>query len=112
MITKELHKPARWSKKGKRIGRPPTHSGYSIIYQDRAISDHPEIRHYLEGTREGLVRDIAGSEDKLSEQQRVMVDRIISRLAICRLIEVYVEKLGIFRRDRLEGGKVLELEPV
>jgi len=94
-----------------RMGRPPKHGGYSIIYKDRAIKDHPEIRRYLEGCRAGLVRDLAGDEDKLSEQQRIMIDRIVSRLAVCRLIEVYVEKCGLFRRDRLEGERVLELEP-
>ena len=54
------------SKKGpkKKIGRPPKHGGYSIIYRDRAIKDHPEIRHYLEACREGLVKDVAGTEDK------------------------------------------------
>jgi len=94
-----------------RRGRPWRHGGYSIIHRDRAIADHPEIRRYLEACREGLVKDLGGSEDKLSEQQRIMIDRIISRLGICRLIEVYVEKCGLFRRDRLEGEKVLELEP-
>lgn len=101
------------SKKGpkKKIGRPPLHGGYSIINRDQAIKDHPEIRRYLEGAREALVRDVGGTEAGLSAQQTIMIDRIVSRLAVCRLIEVYVERLGIFRRDRLEGGKVLELEP-
>jgi len=94
-----------------RIGRPPKHGGYSIIYRDRAIKDHPEIRHYLEACRAGLVRDVAGSEDRLSEQQRLLIDGIVSKRAVCRLIEVYVEKCGLFRRDSLEGKRVLELEP-
>jgi len=93
------------------MGRPPKHGGYSIIYRDRAIKDHPEIRHYLEACRAGLVRDVAGSEDRLSEQQRLLIDGIVSKRAVCRLIEVYVEKCGLFRRDSLEGKRVLELEP-
>lgn len=36
---------------------------------------------------------------------------IISRLSICRLIEVYIEKYGAFRGDRLNKDKILELEP-
>ena len=40
-----------------------------------------------------------------------MIDRIISRLAICRLIESYIEKYGAFRRDKIKRDKVLELEP-
>jgi len=47
----------------------------------------------------------------LSEQQRIVIDRIISKLAILRLIEVYIERHGIWRRDRLKKDQILELEP-
>lgn len=98
------------SKKSKR-GRPPKHGGYSLIHRDELLKQHPQLRQYLEDSRAGLIRDVAGSEDQLSEQQRVMIDRIISRLSICRLIEVYIEKYGAFRRGRLKRFQVLELEP-
>jgi hypothetical protein len=100
---KETKKPRR--------GRPPKHGGYSLIHRDQLIKNYPQLRRYLEDTRTGLVRDVAGSEDGLSEQQRIMIDRIISRLSICRLIEIYIEKYGAFRRDRLKRFQVLELEP-
>lgn len=99
-------------KKGKsRRGRPPKHGGYSLIVKDEILKDHPHLRRYLQDCRDGLVQDVAGSEDRLTEQQRIMIDRIISRLSICRLIEVYIEKYGAFRRDRLKRYKILELEP-
>jgi hypothetical protein len=94
-----------------RLGRPPKHGGYSLIHKDELLKQHPQLRRYLEGCRSGLVKDVAGSEDQLTEQQRIMIDRIISRLSICRLIEVYIEKYGAFRRDRLKRFQVLELEP-
>jgi len=99
--------------KGKktRRGRPPKHGGYSLIHKDELIKEHPRLRQYLEDCRAGLVRDIAGSEDQLSEQQRIMIDRIISRLAVCRLIEIYIEKFGAFRKDKIKRFQVLELEP-
>jgi len=98
--------------KGKsRLGRPPKHGGYSLIVKDEILKDHPRIRQYLQDCRDGLVRDVAGSEDQLTEQQRILIDRIISRLSICRLIEIYIEKYGAFRRDRLKRQKILELEP-
>lgn len=98
--------------KGKsRRGRPTKHGGYSLIAKDEVLKDHPRLRQYLQDTRDGLVRDVAGSEDRLSEQQRVLIDRIITRLSICRLIEVYIEKYGLFRRDKLKRFHVLELEP-
>jgi hypothetical protein len=61
--------------------------------------------------RAGLVRDVAGSEDGLSEQQRILIDRVISKLAVCRLIELYIERYGAFRKEKLAREKTLELEP-
>jgi hypothetical protein len=94
-----------------RRGRPVKHGGYSLIARDELLKQHPQLRRYLEDSRAGLIRDVAGSEDQLSEPQRIMIDRIISRLSICRLIEVYIEKYGAFRRDQLKRFQVLELEP-
>ncbi|MBA7496140.1 hypothetical protein ES702_06738 [subsurface metagenome] len=87
------------------------HGGYSLIAKDEVFENNPRIRIYLEECRAGLVRDIAGSEDQLSQQQSILIDRIISKLGICRLIEAYVEKYGILRRDRLKDNQILELEP-
>lgn len=98
-------------KKKSRRGRPPKHGGYSLIAKDEILKDHPKIRQYLQNCRDGLVRDVAGSEDRLTEQQRILIDRVITRLSICRLIEVYIEKYGLFRRDKLKRFHVLELEP-
>lgn len=95
----------------RKKGRPLKHGGYSIIYKDQEIKRHPKLRQYLQECRDGLILDVAGSEDALSEQQRIMIDRIISRLSICRLIECYVERYGAFRRDKIKREKVLELEP-
>ena len=98
--------------KGKRRpGRPPRHGGYSLVARDDLLKEHPHLKQYLRDTRAGLVRDIAGTEDELTEPQRCVIDRLLSRLAVCRLIEVYIERNGIFRRDRLQKDRVLELEP-
>jgi len=99
------------NKRKSKRGRPPRHGGYSLIARDEILKDNPRIRQYLQDTRDGLVRDIAGTEDRLTEQQRILIDRIITRLSICRLIEVYIEKYGLFRKDKLKKYKVLELEP-
>jgi hypothetical protein len=95
----------------RRTGRPFKHGGYSLILKDEILKEHPRLKAYLEDSRTGLVKDVAGTEEALSEQQRIMIDRIVSRLSICRLIEVYIEKYGAFRRDRLHQDRVLELEP-
>jgi len=98
-------------KQRKRRGRPPLHGGFSLIARDELLKDQPRVREYLLDCRKGLVECVAGSEDRLTEQQRILIDRIISKLSICRLIEVYIEKYGIFRRDVLKKNQVLELEP-
>jgi len=98
-------------KKPAKIGRPVKHGGYSLSFaRDELLRrEHPRVRQYLEDTRAGLVSSVAGTEDQLTEQQRIMIDRIISRLAICRLIEIHVSKNGAFKKW---GGKTLsELVP-
>jgi len=91
-------------KKKSRRGRPPKHGGYSIVWRDEKLKEHPYLRSYIQECRDGLVRDVAGSEEQLSEQQRILIDRIISRLSICRLIEVFVEQKGLFKGDELIGA--------
>jgi len=98
------------SSQKRRRGRPPKHGGYSLIVRDDILKEHPRLRQYLQDCRDGLVRDIGGSEENLTEAQRILIDRIISKLSICRLIEIYIEKYGIFRRDKIKK-RVLELEP-
>jgi hypothetical protein len=106
MSENQARKPAR-----RRTGRPFKHGGYSLILKDELIKEHPRLKQYLQDSRDGLVRDIGGTEEGLSEPQRIMIDRIVSRLSICRLIEIYVEKYGAFSRDRLREEGIFELEP-
>ncbi len=98
-------------KKPRKTGRPHKHGGYCLSFaRDELLRrEHPRVRQYLEDVRAGLVRDVAGGEDRLTEQQRVMIDRIISRLAICRLIEIHVSKNGAFMKYK--GKPVSELVP-
>jgi len=98
-------------KKGKR-GRPPVHGGYSLEVQDDILKKHPAVRVYLRDTRAGLIRDVAGSEKDPSEQQRLLIDRIISKLLILRIIELWIEKHGVWDRSKLLAKpSVLSLEP-
>lgn len=103
------------TKKRRRRGPPKgiryKHGGYSLALRDELIKKTPGLRRYLEDSRTGLVRDVAGGEAGLSEPQRIMIDRIISRLSITRMIEIYIAKYGIFRKDRIKREGILELEP-
>jgi len=80
--------------------------------QDPLLKKNPAVRAYLRETRADLIRDVAGSEESLSAQQRILIDRIISKLLVLRVIEIHLEKYGIWRRDKLLAKpSVLELEP-
>jgi len=99
-------------KKESKRGRPAKHGGYSLEVQDDILKKNPAVRIYLRNTRVGLIRDVAGTEEDLSEQQRILIDRIISKLLILRIIELWIEKHGVWRRDKLLAKpSVLELEP-
>ena len=88
------------------------HGGFSLEVQDDILKQNPATRRYLRNTRADLVKDVAGSEENLSAQQRILIDRIISKLLILRIIELWVEKHGVWRRDKLLAKpSVLELEP-
>jgi len=103
-------KPQVPVRKWGRVGRPIKHGGYSLAIRDQVLKENPRVTRYLVDTRAGLVKDVAGSEDALSEQQRVMIDRIISKLAICRLIELYVEKHGAFPQLKVRGKTIIKME--
>ena len=103
-------KPQVPVRKWGRVGRPFKHGAYSLAIRDQVLKENPRVTRYLVDTRAGLVRDVAGSEDALSEQQRVMIDRIISKLAVCRLIELYVEKYGAFPQMKVKGKTIVKME--
>lgn len=85
------------TKNGKRIGRPPRHGGYSLLAKR---GDVPEcrryVREYLEGVRAGLVRDLGPKEGDLTAAQLTLINHVISKVAITRLIEERLAETGIF----------------
>jgi len=100
----------------RRIGRPPKSGAYSPVCREEFLEEYPEIRSYVQAARDGLVQDqldkIGGkSEDDLSAAQVLLIDRLVSRIALSRQIEVYLRRHGILRRDSLDR-KVLDAEPI
>lgn len=85
------------TKNGKRIGRPRRHGGYSLLARR---GDVPEcrryVREYLEGVRAGLVRDLGPREEDLTAAQKALINHVISKIAITRLIEERLAEVGIF----------------
>ena len=59
------------------------------------------LRAYLTGVREGLIADLAGSEERLSTVQAVLVDGAISLLSILRCVEEHTRETGVFKGREL-----------
>ena len=92
----------KMTKKKKKIGRPKKHGAYSIMKSENLPpKDLTRIREYVESAREGLIEDIAGTEDKLSTGQAILIDRTINLLSVTRMIENHASKTGTFKGNRL-----------
>jgi hypothetical protein len=59
------------------------------------------LRTYLSSVREGLIRDLAVSEEGLTTAQGVLVDRVVSLLSIVRCIEEHTRETGVFKGREL-----------
>lgn len=88
------------------------HGGYSVAMKDELLRSRPEILRYLKRTQRDIVRDICPEGDvHLTATRRILIDRVMSKLATVRLIETYIGEHGILRQDRLDQ-RVLEAEPI
>jgi hypothetical protein len=83
-------------------GRPPVHGGYSLMVRAGELPKRRTcLRAYLTEIREGLIRDIAGTEEELTTAQRVLVDRACSLLSIIRCVEEHTREHGVFKGREL-----------
>jgi len=59
----------------------------------------------LTAIREGLIHDLAKSEEDLSTGQKVLVDRVVTFLGVVRLIEEHAGQYGVLDSEgRLTSG--------
>lgn len=82
-------------KKSKR-GRPPKHGGYSLLTKGELPENRKYVRNYLTFVREGLIRDLGPKEEDLTTAQLVLIDRVIAKLGVLRLVEEHAKERGIF----------------
>jgi hypothetical protein len=84
-------------------GRPPrTHGGYAFLTSGKLPEQRAHLIRYLSNVRAGLIHDLGGSEENLSTQQIILIDRIISILGVVRCIEEHAKEYGVMER----GGKL------
>ncbi len=81
--------------------RRRTHGGYSYLTRGELPEDRNFIERYLTGVRQGLIRDLAESEEDLSTAQLILIDRIISKLGCVRCIEEFARTNGVIKGNRL-----------
>jgi len=97
-------------KRKNRGGRPAKHGGYSLVAGNLA-QQYPHLQQYLREVREGLIEHLGG-EDKLTTPQELLVNSIVSKLTITRLIEIFVERTSPFDLEQLKHDPaVLVLQP-
>lgn len=82
-------------------GQRMTHGGYSFLASGRLPEHKVILIRYLTAVRASLVADLGGSEDNLSAQQIILIDRSISLLGIIRCIEEDAKEKGVFKGDSL-----------
>lgn len=89
-------------KKRKKRGRPPKHGGYSLLTRAGELPENRKhVRDYLSSVREGLIQDLGPNEEDLTTAQKVLVDRVVSKLGIVRCIEEYIKEKGVFSEENL-----------
>jgi hypothetical protein len=104
----------KYVKKASRVPYGPLakHGGYSTARKDELIRRNPEVQRYLKVVRHGLVRDLCPEgEEHLTMARRVVLDRLMQKLATARLVETYLAEHGILRPDKL-AERTLEAHSV
>ncbi len=98
---KQDTKPARTLEKPlKKTGRPPRRPGYSLIARGETPRGRRYVETYLTEVRQSLIEQLGPTEADLSAGQRVLVDRVIAKVGVLRLIEEECRERGVFRPDR------------
>jgi hypothetical protein len=82
-------------KPGPKPGSKYRHGGYSFLIRGILPERRRYIAPYLSSVREGLIHDLAKSEEDLSTAQKVLIDRIITFLGCVRLLEEHAREHGL-----------------
>ena len=80
-------------------GTRTTHGGYSFLTTGRLPKHRREVERHLTAAREGLIRDTAGTERRLSMAQAILIDRVISKLGVLRCMEEHVRETGVMTKE-------------
>jgi hypothetical protein len=95
-------KSEKTKKKSRPRGRPPLHGGFSLLVRKGELPENRQyIARWLTEVREGLIEDLGPSEEDLPTAQRVLIDRIISKLGVIRCIEEHIRENSVMTGHNL-----------
>lgn len=77
------------------------HYGYAFLRTGEMPQEKAHLVKYLSGLREGLIQDLGPKESDLTTAQKLLVERLISKVGFLRLIEEYAMSQGLFQGNRL-----------
>lgn len=80
--------------------RPKRHGAYSFIVRGSLPTHRAYLLRYLTDCRQGLINDLGGCE-RLSTGQTILIDRVIGKLGVSRLIEEHCKENGAIRGQEL-----------
>jgi len=84
-----------------RPGRPRKHGGYSYLTTGKLPEHRREVSRYLTAAREGLIKDLGPKEIDLSAGQRILIDRIVTKLGVIRCMEEHVKEHSVMSGHNL-----------
>lgn len=93
---------SRLEKKLPRGAQRQTHGGYAFLVHGQLPEHRVVLMRHLSSVRAALVFDLGGTEDNLSAQQIILIDRCISLLGVVRCIEEHCKEKGVFKGDSLQ----------
>ena len=82
-------------------GRPQKHGAYSIISKGRLPKNRRRVQIYLQEVRAGLIQDLGPTPADLTTAQKILIDRVVQKLAIMRCIEEWADVHGLFEENNL-----------
>ena len=90
---------AKAKPKGKprrKPGRPPVHGAFSLLASPGTQPKSREITDFLRATRESLIVDLSPEGEKgLTTGQGILLNRLIAKVAVTRVIEEYIRKSSV-----------------
>ena len=82
-------------------GKRRSYGGYSILRTEGFPAKRRKIESYLTAARQGMINDLAGSEQDLSTAQVILINQTIGLLGVTRCIEEYIRSNTVMKGEEI-----------